>query len=125
MLAFSSRDARRLKALCKPVTKRESKPARHPSRTLAERLRNELRMRGFAVLDGETAIVPVVIQNEIDLCKLCKTLLAEGIYINSVLRPAAAQNLLRISCTAAHTDSHVDRLVDTLAKVAKRLGIEQ
>jgi 8-amino-7-oxononanoate synthase len=92
---------------------------------VAERLRQELRRRGFGVLDGETAIVPVVIQNEIDLCRLCKALLEEGIYINPVLRPAAAQNLLRISCTAAHTDAHVDRLVETLTKVAKRLDIEQ
>ena len=91
---------------------------------IAQLLRDELRSRGFNVLPGETAIVPVVIQNELDLCRLCKALLEEGIYINPVLRPAAAQNLLRISCTAAHTDAHVDRLVETLTKVAKRLGIE-
>src|SRR5580700_6050802 len=70
---------------------------------VAQFLREELRARGFNVLPGETAIVPVVIQEEIDLCRLCKRLLEEGIYINPVLRPAAAQNLLRISCTAAHT----------------------
>ena len=92
---------------------------------VAQRLRHELRLRGFSVLEGETPIVPVVIQDEIDLCKLCKGLLEEGIYTNPVLRPAAAQNLLRISCTAAHTDRHVDRLVTTLEKVAKRLGIER
>ena len=76
--------------------------------------------RGFAVLPGETAIVPVVIEDELDLCRLCKALLEEGIYINPVLRPAAAQNLLRISCTAAHTEAHVDRLVTTLVRVAAR-----
>jgi 8-amino-7-oxononanoate synthase len=92
---------------------------------IANLLRNELRARGFNVLPGETAIVPVVIQNELDLCRLCKTLLEEGIYINPVLRPAAAQNLLRISCTAAHTEAHVERLVATLEKVANRLGIER
>ena len=59
-------------------------------------LRDELRARGFAVLPGETAIVPVVIEKELDLCRLCKQLLEEGIYINPVLRTAAAQNLLRI-----------------------------
>ena len=48
----------------------------------------------------------------------------EGIYINPVLRPAAAQNLLRISCTAAHTERQVERLVDTIERVAKRLEIE-
>jgi 8-amino-7-oxononanoate synthase len=91
---------------------------------IAQLLRNELLSRGFSVLPGETAIVPVVIQNEIDLCRLCKQLLEEGIYINPVLRPAAAQNLLRISCTAAHTEAHVERLVKTLVRVSTDLGIE-
>jgi len=84
----------------------------------------EVRLCGFPVLDGEAAIVPEVVENEIDLCRLCKALLEEGIYINPVLRPAAAQNLLRISCTAAHTERQVERLVDTLDRVAKRLEIE-
>src|SRR5580693_7617751 len=90
---------------------------------IANLLRDELRSRGFNVLPGETAIVPVVIHEEIDLCRLCKTLLEQGIYINPVLRPAAAQNLLRISCTAAHTEQHVERLVRTLEKVSAELGI--
>src|SRR5580658_9073273 len=92
---------------------------------LAGNLRTELRSHGFSVLDGETAIVPVVIRDEGDLCRLCKALLAEGIYINPVLKPAASQNLLRISCTAAHTEAHIERLVSTLSRVADRLGIER
>ena len=92
---------------------------------IAQLLRDELRGAGFNVLPGNTAIVPVVIQQELDLCRLCKALLEEGIYINPVLRPAAAQNLLRISCTAAHTEKHVDRLVSTLVRVANDLGIER
>ncbi|HXA49295.1 MAG TPA: aminotransferase class I/II-fold pyridoxal phosphate-dependent enzyme [Candidatus Acidoferrum sp.] len=92
---------------------------------IASLLRDELRSAGFNVLPGETAIVPVVIQQELDLCRLCKALLEEGIYINPVLRPAAAQNLLRISCTSAHNEKHVDRLVSTLIRVANDLGIER
>jgi 8-amino-7-oxononanoate synthase len=91
---------------------------------IAQLLREELQARGFNVLPGETAIVPVVIEEELDLCRLCKALLQEGIYINPVLRPAAAQNLLRISCTAAHTEAHVDRLVTALVRTAASLGIE-
>ena len=90
---------------------------------VASQLRRELKSRGFSVLDGITPIVPVVIEDEVDLCHLCKALLEEGIYINPVLRPAASHNLLRISCTAAHTDAHVERLVNTLERVAKRLNI--
>jgi 8-amino-7-oxononanoate synthase len=93
---------------------------RHRLLRIAKLLRDELRARGFSVLDGETAIVPVVIWDEMDLCRLCKELLAEGIYINPVLKPAAAQNLLRISCTSAHTEAHIERLIATLVRVARQ-----
>jgi 8-amino-7-oxononanoate synthase len=92
---------------------------------VANLLRGELKSRGFTLLDGETAIVPVVFNSDSDLCMLSKMLLEEGIYINPILRPAASQNLLRISCTAAHTEAHVDRLVSTIEKVVDRLGIEK
>jgi 8-amino-7-oxononanoate synthase len=105
------------------IMRQEPERRRHVLR-VAQMLRDELRARGFSVLPGETAIVPVVVREELDLCRLCKTLLEGGIYINPVLRPAAAQNLLRISCTAAHTEQHVDRLVSTLVRVISELGIE-
>jgi len=92
---------------------------------IAGLLRDELRARGFAVLPGETPIVPVVIDQEVDVCRLCKQLLEAGIYVNPVLRPAAAQNLLRISCTAAHTEAHVERLIATLVRISDSLGIER
>jgi 8-amino-7-oxononanoate synthase len=106
------------------IMKKEPQRRTHLLR-IAGLLRDELRARGFAVLPGETAIVPVVIDKELDLCRLCKELLERGIYINPVLRPAAAQNLLRISVTAAHTEAHVERLIDTLVTVADALGIER
>jgi 8-amino-7-oxononanoate synthase len=92
---------------------------------IANLLRSELKSRGFTLLEGETAIVPVVFNSDSELCMLSKMLLEEGIYINPILRPAASQNLLRISCTAAHTEAHVDRLVNTIEKVVARLGIEK
>jgi 8-amino-7-oxononanoate synthase len=106
------------------IMKKEPQRREHLLR-IAGLLRDELRARNFAVLPGETAIVPVVIDKELDLCRLCKALLEEGIYINPVLRPAAAQNLLRISVTAAHTEAHVERLINTLVRVADDLGIER
>ena len=45
---------------------------------IASSLRNELRSRGFSVLDGITPIVPVVVDSEVDLCRLCKGLVERG-----------------------------------------------
>jgi 8-amino-7-oxononanoate synthase len=92
---------------------------------IANLLRDELRSRGFTVLEGETAIVPVVFSSDSDLCRLSKSLLEQGIYINPILRPAASQNMLRISCTAAHTEAHVERLVSLIDKSVTALGIER
>jgi len=58
---------------------------------IAGRLRQEPRLCSLPVLAGESAIVPVVVENEIYLCRLCKAPLEKGIYINPILRPAAAQ----------------------------------
>ncbi len=110
-------------AMALQIMQKEPERRKHLLR-IASLLRDELRARGYAVMPGETAIVPVVVGEELDLCRLCKALLEEGIYINPVLRPAAAQNLLRISVTAAHTESHVARLVDTLDRITRKLGIE-
>lgn len=92
---------------------------------IANLLRQELVSRGYTLLEGETAIVPVVFNSDVDLCRLSKALLEAGIYINPILRPAASQNLLRISCTAAHTEAHVERLVSTIEKMVAELGIER
>jgi 7-keto-8-aminopelargonate synthetase-like enzyme len=63
---------------------------------IARLLRDELRSHGFSVLPGETAIVPVVIQDELDLCRLCQALLEEGIYIN----PCNVRPPLRTCCVS-------------------------
>jgi 8-amino-7-oxononanoate synthase len=102
---------------------RQEPERRQRLRTVSDRIRSELRACGFTVLDGITPIVPVVVQHEADLCMLSKALLEDGIYINPVLRPAASNNLLRISCTAAHTDAQVDRLIETLARIGRAHGL--
>jgi 8-amino-7-oxononanoate synthase len=103
---------------------REEPERRERLQTIGSLLRAELKTRGFTVLDGETPIVPVVIPDEIDLCRLCRALLEDGIYTNPVLRPAAIHNLLRISCTAAHTEAHVERLVEAIVRQVRRLDIQ-
>ena len=95
---------------------RQEPERRQQLQHIADLLRQELRSRGFPVLDGHTPIVPVVVEDELELFRVCKRLLDDGIYVNPVLRPASAHNILRISCTAAHTQAQVCRLVEGLRK---------
>jgi 8-amino-7-oxononanoate synthase len=86
-------------------------------------LRSELRHAGFAVYEGITPVIPVVVDDEMLVGKLCNVLLESGVYVNPVFVPAASKSLLRVSCQAVHTEAHVARLVETLVRAAKELGV--
>jgi 8-amino-7-oxononanoate synthase len=91
---------------------------------VADKIRAELAALGFNVILANSPVVAVVIADDITLFQMAKQLLEEGIYVNPVVKPAATQNLLRISCTAAHNDAHAWRLVETMERLAKRLNME-
>ena len=97
---------------------------RHRLLRIADLIRRELAALGFSVIDGNSPVVAVVIPDEIMLFQMARELLEEGIYVNGVARPAATQNLIRISCTAAHTEAHAWRLVEVMERLAKRLNLE-
>jgi len=102
---------------------REEPERRKRLHRMAGYLRQELRARGYWVLNGETPIVPIVVPDALALFRLCRLLLDEGVYANPVLRPAAKHNLLRVSLTAAHTESQIGQFLDALAVVMRRLEL--
>jgi 8-amino-7-oxononanoate synthase len=97
---------------------------RHNLLRVADLIRRELAALGFNVIAGTSPVVAVVIPEDVLLFQMAKELLEEGIYVNGVVRPAATQNLLRISCTAAHTEAHAWRLIEVMERLAKRLNME-
>ena len=75
--------------------------------------------------EGITPILPVVVDDEVLVCRFFWELMGEGIYTNPVLAPAVAHSLLRISCMATHSDEHVERLLEAMHKIGKRLEVIQ
>lgn len=88
-------------------------------------VRRELGSLGFKLLQGVTPIVPVVVDDEVLVCKFFWELMSEGIYTNPVLAPAVSHTLLRISCMATHTDEQAERLLESMHRVGKKLEIIQ
>jgi 8-amino-7-oxononanoate synthase len=77
------------------------------------------------LLQGVTPIIPVVVDDEVLVCKFFWELMSEGIYTNPVLAPAVSHTLLRISCMATHTDEQAERLLESMHRVGKKLEIIQ
>jgi len=104
---------------------------RHHLLSMSRRLRSELVSMGFRLIenatafDGITPILPVVIDDEVLVCRFFWELMNEGVYTNPVLAPAVAHSLIRISCMATHTDEHSERLLEAMRKVGKKLEIIQ
>ena len=92
-------------------------------------LRREITGMGFRLIesgassDAVTPILPVVVDDEVLVCRFFWDLLGEGIYTNPVLAPAVAHSLLRISCMATHTEEHQERLLESMRKIGKKLEI--
>ena len=93
------------------------------------RLRRELVTLGFRLIeantgfDGITPVIPVVVDDEVLVCRFFWELMGEGIYTNPVLAPAVAHSLLRISCMATHTEEHAERLLEAMHRIGKKLEI--
>ena len=113
-------------AVLKAIEIIEREPERRQRlRDLSASLRRELVKLGFKLLEGFTPIIPVVVDDEVLVCKFFWELMSEGIYTNPVLAPAVSHSLVRISCMATHTDEHADRLLESMHRIGKKLELIQ
>jgi len=93
-------------------------------RRLVARLREGLRPARWSLLDSETAVQPLVIGGNAETLRVADALLAEGVWVPAIRPPTvpAGAARLRISLSAAHTEAHVDRLVEALRRVEAATG---
>jgi 8-amino-7-oxononanoate synthase len=95
------------------------------------KLKRELKAMGYKLLEphesfnGTTPIIPVVVDDEVLVCRFFWELMSEGIYTNPVLAPAVAHSLVRISCMATHNDEHLERLLEAMYRIGRKMEIIQ
>lgn len=91
----------------------------------AQRVRTGLQALGFDTGQSETAVVPVIIGDDMKTIFVWNALFKAGLFVNPVLPPAVPPNqaLLRTSYMATHTDEQLDRVVDIFARVGKQFGL--
>ena len=91
----------------------------------ADKMRNGFAAMGFRIIPGETAVVPVVIGDDLKTFLFWRELFEAGVFVNAVICPAVPPGLqlLRTSYMATHEDEHLDQILDTFNKVGKELAI--
>lgn len=91
----------------------------------AEFVRQGLKDAGFQVIDGRTAIVPVLIGDNKKAFGLWKGLFDDGIFVNVFIPPATPPNksMMRNSFMATHEPEHLEKVVECYTKIGKKLGI--
>lgn len=90
----------------------------------AQYLASSLRGLGFDA-QCAAAILPILVPAEVDMRALNRAFHDEGIFINSVEYPAVPKDAqrLRISVTATHTRTELDRAVSVFARLGRRFGL--
>src|SRR5690606_12364751 len=80
---------------------------------------------GFDIIDGESAIVPVMLYDAKLSQQMADMLLEEGIYVIGFFFPVVPkdQARIRVQLSAAHTKEHLDKAIQAFIKVGKELKI--
>ncbi|MCP4898411.1 MAG: glycine C-acetyltransferase [bacterium] len=80
---------------------------------------------GFDMLEGETAIVPVMLYDARLATQFADEMLKEGIYVIGFSFPVVPKEKarIRVQISAAHEEEHLDRAVTAFEKVGKKLDV--
>ena len=87
--------------------------------------REKLGTVGFDLLEGETAIVPVMLYDAKLATDFADAMLAEGIYVIGFSYPVVPkdQARIRVQISAAHEREHLDRAVTAFEAVGRKLHV--
>ncbi|MDP5158177.1 MAG: glycine C-acetyltransferase [Flaviramulus sp.] len=80
---------------------------------------------GFDIINGDSAIVPVMLYDAQLSQNMANMLLKEGIYVIGFFFPVVPKEKarIRVQLSAAHTKAHLDKAISAFTKVGKTLKI--
>ncbi|SIS39115.1 2-amino-3-ketobutyrate coenzyme A ligase [Zobellia uliginosa] len=84
-----------------------------------------MKKAGFDIIDGESAIVPVMLYDAKLAQEMASRLLEKGIYVIGFFFPVVPKGKarIRVQLSAAHEIKHLDRAIDAFIEVGKDLKI--
>ncbi|KXO00742.1 2-amino-3-ketobutyrate CoA ligase [Aequorivita aquimaris] len=80
---------------------------------------------GFDIIDGDSAIVPVMLYDAKLSQQMADMLLEEGIYVIGFFFPVVPKGKarIRVQLSAAHSKAHLDKAINAFIKIGQKLGV--
>lgn len=90
-----------------------------------EYFKKGIKEAGFEIIDGEAAIVPVMLHDAKLSQDMADKLLEEGIYVIGFFYPVVPKGKarIRVQLSAAHNKEHLDKAINAFKKVGKELKV--
>ena len=87
--------------------------------------KNAMKEAGFDIVDGDSAIVPVMLYDAKLSQTMANMLLEEGIYVIGFFYPVVPKDKarIRVQLSAAHTKEHLDKAIAAFVKVGRKLSV--
>lgn len=87
--------------------------------------KKKIKAAGFDIIDGDSAIVPVMLYDAKLSQNMADRLLEEGIYVIGFFFPVVPKGKarIRVQLSAAHEREHLDKAIEAFTKVGKELGL--
>lgn len=91
----------------------------------ANYMRTNLKAKGFNVIDGRTAIVPVIVGDDAIAFQMWKYLYDNGVFVNVFISPGVppGRQMMRTSYMATHEKEHLDEILHIFEKAGKEVGL--
>ena len=84
-----------------------------------------MKAAGFDIIDGDSAIVPVMLYDAKLSQDMANALLKKGIYVIGFFYPVVPKGKarIRVQLSAAHTRKHLDTAISAFTDVGKELKV--
>ena len=84
-----------------------------------------MKAAGFDIIDGDSAIVPVMLYDAKLSQQMADLLLEEGIYVIGFFYPVVPKGKarIRVQLSAAHEIEHLDKAINAFVKIGKKLQV--
>jgi len=92
---------------------------------IIKRMRSEFKSMGWNTLHTNSAIIPLMVGDNMKTFGITKDLGEMGVFATPVVSPAVPSDktLIRTSYTSTHTDAQLTHVLESFQKVGKKYGV--